>query len=848
MPETTVAQRPQAPVVVHQEQPGGEQVTPPSPKTPEPPPIPSVAEFRAGGEKEKEVAMDEQTRKNVRDRLEERIRIAKFLEKEERPLTQIDRILLKSGDTVTKKIEATQGNLTREEAAVAYYSLFDEAIQKFLASGKVAALTIREGKIGEKGHFFWRKDVTGAVQEMQTTPLEQRQSTEYTRKLGFETWSEERIDAELKSLTSLIHTVESSLLGLSPSDILLDERLSTLSPLMISGKTGNFLRDQVFDELMGPEGILTQRHGGKTFLELWNEDSVIALGALHEANQRALTTFAEELATKLLKAEKPEVDTNLTNLIEQQARKLKEGPKPEEIDPLTNETLKTNQAKLETLNNDLGGVEREIKELETREEYGREELAEEAGKRLASLEEKKLSILKNQLSVKADLESFQLTLDEALKTHNAPEKRLERQEKAKALRKWNEVVGGYDKIVNARFSQKYTDDYARERLASIKETETGEIEGAEKIREHIFRLVLENKADYDPELARKMLSDEAIARAIIWVYKVDPETVTDTDGKISTKLALPYLRSSQFQVGDLIRFIAHEGVKSAERGNPYLALDKYFETPEAELKLDVESIYRDGLGNVEIDLEDNTVTWTGSVPSSTMQGLYINDLPTTYRITQQISPLNDIYSAEILTNQRFLQSLPENIHGISLLPEVIKNAFYDQDGNLRASRQSPGSLTMFYQESRNNTDEALNDLNTTVSPEASRLITASVADFVLKKSPQERLEILRGLEGNIPIANVGIPSVDSDGTVINDYRNYTIDLDNSGNLFITHIDYTANPRKYELKHFYQITLENFTKSLNTISLDARQRATLKIPFLQIQSALGSAVLRTLQRR
>ena len=680
------------------------QGAPQPPATPEAPPMPSVAEFSAGGEKERKVAIDEQARKNVRDRLEERIRIARFLEKEERPLTHVDRILLRSGDSVAANLES--GNLTKEDAAVSYFALYDEAIQKFLASGKVAKLTITEGKVGEKR--IWKlpklpklhQDVMGQVQEMQTAPLEpfQRQISEYTRKLGFETWSEARIDAELKSLTSLIHTVESSLLGLSPSDTLLDERLSTFSPLMLEGKTGNFLRDQVFDELMGQEGILTQRYEGKTFLELWNEDPKVALEALYEANQRALTTFAGEVGKEFLSKEKPKVDTNL---IEDQAKKQEAKPTQEDIaqaqakvDQATNEFNQA-QVRLNELNAPIEEAERIYKEKQIALGDAQDKGGEEQRTRIASqihklesdaavystvIQQKpdsnlppqekanwqqsvsattqllsdtrnRIQTYENQLSqmtqditratreedaTKKRIDAAQETARsnglEAAKTklndkktakenaeielenkHAVGETSPEAKEKAKALRKWNEVVGGYDKIVDARFSQKHTDEYSRERLADIEETADEKIKGAERIREHVFRLVLENKADYDPELARNMLSDEAIARAIIWVYKLDPKTVTNTDGKISIKLALPYLRSSQFQVGDLLRFMIHEGLKSAERGNPYLTLDKYFETPQPDLRLEAESIYRQGLG--EVKMKDHQICLLYTSPS-----------------------------------------------------------------------------------------------------------------------------------------------------------------------------------------------------------------------------------------
>jgi len=906
MPETAVAENPQAPMVVRQETPSVNETTPPSPTTPETPRMPSVAEFRAGGEKEEKLAIDEQTRKNVRDRLEERIRIARFLEKEERPLSQIDRLLLRLGDRVTANLES--GNLTNQDAAVSYFALYDEAIQKFLASGKVAATEVGY-ESQKKGWGPWSREIQQPVVTQKTTALEQRLSSEYTRKLGFETWSEARIDTELKSLTNLIHTVESSLLGLSPNDTFLDERLSTTAPFMLEGKTGNFLRDEVFDQLMGPEGILTKRHNGKTFLELWNEDPVTALDAFNEANQRALTTFADQTAKELLSKEKPKANTDL---IEQQAKKLEQPPEPEDIAPLRQAETETKTAfenaqksfndlktRLETANQELPtkqlafdglqayfnkaepDLRQQINDAQDNyidiynrlitppQELSPQEQSQHNQNIAAQLTEltKDISAKQSELrqllrelafaeaalnhqnnlinSLEAQVQTAQGDLDAKKVAKEAAEKELkekqeviipeENKEKAKDLREWIKVVNGYEKIIELRFSQKLGDEYTRERLADVTIRPDGQIEGAERIREHISRLV--NPLEYDPELARKMLSDETIARAIAWTYKIDLSQIKTEEGSISIQKALLYLRSSQFQTGDLLRFIVHEGVKSAERGNPYLTLDKYFEAPQPDLRLEAESIYREGVGEIK-EMKDNTMVWEGTIINPIVPNGFDRISPLYCSTGFEFFPDSVNYNLYVKVDRGLLESLPTEIN--DSLPEEVKS-FYDESGKLRTDR--PITRIKFYESSPdtppNTTDEALNALDGQVSNELSQGLTVSIGDYFLKKSQAERLQMLRGFQ-TVDIPNVALAENPDE------LHSYQIRLDNAGNFLITDVSDPTSLKEYELRHFFQKRLEEFRGSKNVLT--PNERKTLQEQLLKILSPLGREILRTQQRR
>jgi hypothetical protein len=189
----------------------------------------------------------------------------------------------------------------------------------------------------------------------------------------------------------------------------------------------------------------------------------------------------------------------------------------------------------------------------------------------------------------------------------------EGKEQATGIRTWGKTVPARLEILDKQTSQREGDEFSRINLAST-ENEGNQLKGAERIRKLIFETVL--KQDYDPELARKMLPDEAIAKAINWIYRVDTSAGTPAE-RLLTNLAnyksalqvakenwdadttnatlkstferatrdlrqaekallfnrLRYLKGSNFKVGDLITFIIKEGVLSAQRGEPNLKLE-----------------------------------------------------------------------------------------------------------------------------------------------------------------------------------------------------------------------------------------------------------------------------------
>lgn len=523
---------------------------------------------------------------------------------------------------------------------------------------------------------------------------------------------------------------------------------------------------------------------------------------------------------------------------------------------------------------------------------------------------------------KADFNTKKTAKENAENQLAAKRKEIERgevpadkKEQAEALRRWREVHNGFETIVDSRFSQKHGDEFSRERLASTDERSSGQIDGAERIREQIFLLV--NKAGYNPELARKMLSDETIARAIVWVYKIDTarpidatgntvnnlfyqldlrrnsltttkETLTTTPARQTgvrksledsisnieaeirnmekqlVRSVLPHLHGSQFQAGDLIRFLANEGLKSAEKGNPYLELSEYFRQTKPELRLAGESIYREGLGQTRIQERD--LTWEGDLPDTAFSRFFGDSLALRYRIQEHFERESAQYAIEVETNGRFLQSLPDHAHVNT--PEAIRRIFYDENNNLRTEIRGRDrfELARMIRERRlisplinipqwvriqegnvvnapgvPASEGALNAL-APISPDIPRTVNSSTADYILQTTPQERLKLLKGLSIEVPA--MAIPLAENPAEL----HTYTIDFDNAGRFFITDITNPAAPQRLELNAFFERRLGQYTRHLGVQTLNTQERNSLRGEFLQIQSVLGREILRGQQRR
>lgn len=982
------------------------EATPPKTR-PEQPPRPKQYEFIESGSKDLAIRLDRGTANKVAERLLKRKQVAEELSKGERPLMNVDRLLRTLGPDAVRKFES--GTATTQDVAVAWFVIHDEILQKGLAVAKLVQ--------DNPGRFDRLKNVPliGLLAQGPQTQLAdiiKRLSSEYTREIGFgagpnEGWDPQRIENHLIGLNQLRLALEQSLFGRGFRDPLFDQVSTSIDPESFDAKTGNRLHDAIVKQLSDPEGILTQRFGGRTFLEVEQEDPVAAMQALFEAQQQALMDFCSEAAKNVLKGEKPEIDASK---IEFEAIKLEAKPKPEDIQPLQEaatiratefQEVETRFAALKTKReaaaNQLPALERtflekqasynrqspnlttEITNLETQiaaEQAARpgplpggatndqrvahaqamatisetirnlqqahttktdyrnrllgEYAAAEAAFRQARREHNKfvtqidgIEQAGGELETKKNAKK---TADDALEAKNkeiAEGGSPENKERATALRRWRDAYDGIDTIIDRRYRQKHGDEFTRERLANTEERPDGQIDGAERIREHILGLTyklpnldglsqeqIETLQKYQSELPRKMLSDEAIARAAIWVFRLDTARETNTTGTSLNDLlediritretltatplrntgarrileqalldqdrelvvaVLPHLRRSQFQVGDLMRFLVHEGVKSAKQGNPYLALSEYYEQTQAELHLEPESIYRPGIGHAEV--EGRNTTWDGEIANTAISRDFGVGLPLHFRVRENFERESINYTMEVEVNERFLQALPNNAPP-GLRP-AIQRFFYDDNGNLRSQIRGRDRLElarmirerrpdilwlnipqwlMLVEETTLNTpgvpasasERVLNELATTWigSPDVPQAISSSVADNLLHRTPAERLHFLRGLSITIPIN--GVPLTEHPVEL----HNYRVDLDNDGEFFITDVTDPdpANHERHELNVFFQRRLEAYRQSLGVQTVNVQERGQLQQEFLQIQEALGMEIMRAQQRR
>lgn len=643
---------------------------------------PKQYHYIESGRTDLEIKVDSRSASEIARRLLKRRQVAEDLRENEQNLTTVDRLTLRLTPEALSSIE--RGEFSKETLAVAYYMLHDELLQKAVSTAQL----VRDRR-GRFDRAIQNVPIIGRLARGPQTQLEaiqQGMSTEYTRRIGFNEWDERRIEQDLRELNQLRLTTEYRLFERGFRNPLFDRVSTAIHPTEFTRKTGNRLHDMVVDELVGTEGVLTHRFGGRSFGDLWQNEPETALQALFEANQRALTRFTGESAKTLLAEEKPRV--NLSD-IEAQAQRLEKPADEQELQRLQNEATtastqfteaqqaltrlqeqhRTGREKLpelasthrqaqasferrqERLNNEILELENQLgdsqhqranppaginqreraeflqsldqqitryTELLTQRRTALDQLID----RVASAEEALLAQRENVNDLQQQANEAQNTFREQETAKNDADRRLqearsgspERKEQARALRKWAEVVGKVEKIIDTRFSQQHGGEFARDRLASTQTRADGSIDGLERIREHILQVI--NPSDYDAALARRMLSDETILRAIVYhfnldaegtvlragvrsvreagVARIEPADVTLTDAIRSQDEAtramainhlLPLLRNSQFNVGDLIRFLAQEGATSASlRGEPYLRLSDYYLGTQPELR------------------------------------------------------------------------------------------------------------------------------------------------------------------------------------------------------------------------------------------------------------------------
>ena len=346
------------------------------------------------------------------------------------------------------------------------------------------------------------------------------------------------------------------------------------------------------------------------------------------------------------------------------------------------------------------------------------------------------------------LEELKKSAEKALK--EAQEGAPEGKEKGKALREWkklNDTPSKQNEILNEVLTGNFS-AYSIDKLTDLTERVPGQIEGMERMRELIFKTL--NNENYDPDRARKMLPDEAIAKAMTWVFRLDtqkdraitggtvkiqdimttlqtfqtelsqfevdlntlesasPRIQTDIDAKrveIATKqreisekghdfgkLVIPELKSrSRFERGELFRFIIDQGVLSAaDQGDPRLNLNDFDSQIQAMtpevFAKDGEIFDEERFGHTQITEE--SIVWEDTLtrPLASRTG---TDLDLTYQITLKSGEAGEIgRQMAIKTDQHFLERLPRSITAARppWVTDEMAKLFY-KDGNLRTEYQ-----------------------------------------------------------------------------------------------------------------------------------------------------------------
>jgi hypothetical protein len=190
-------------------------------------------------------------------------------------------------------------------------------------------------------------------------------------------------------------------------------------------------------------------------------------------------------------------------------------------------------------------------------------------------------------------------------------------ERADDLEKWAMIFDHSSDVISAQLVQKAGDEYTLDKLRDNHPRRDGQIDGAERIREAIF--LLADPSKYDSAQIRRLISDEAIAKAIIHVYGADISIAKNASGKLIGDIlleirnhrdALEAAKTAKNKAGvkaaeqniqngqreliqsalpiisptdraaamRLLQFIMVQGAKSAQKGEPYLDIDRHFYT------------------------------------------------------------------------------------------------------------------------------------------------------------------------------------------------------------------------------------------------------------------------------
>ena len=484
---------------------------------------------------------------------------------------------------------------------------------------------------------------------------------------------------------------------------------------------------------------------------------------------------------------------------------------------------------------------------------------------------------------KGEYEKAQKTFDKESRQIEKKETSPENQHKACATDKWIDIaVNDYTAILERNYG---TDIRAR-MLADIRINHvTGQIRGCEALRELIFNASTTEEFLYDAELAREMLTDYTISKAIISYLHIDPGREVEIEGTtesiqtwmdelegetgIATELAKARLENketeikthqgelakvinpllkevlkdmrkmSKYEIGELVQRIIRERVEVSALGDPFA--ETPFEARPAPYRRSADAITRNCgeasfKGSNAIVYENDMTKYYHHRATGADRELG------TWKTRTTIWNRDDGglgFVEHVLVNQGLLSSLPDYAQAASNLgvpPEIIKLAYEGAQKRLVeptmkwVQLERPQSVHNFSDVESRLRSQYLN------ADEFSAALCNLMRD---EKDHGKRYSLFLSFR---PVTLTGIPSVvDGESPV-----NFRAEMDNMGQVWL--INQADKNDRELIDEWIRRQQEKYMESRNLQSLTAADIQALKTIYRQVQIPIGNEVANTLQRR
>lgn len=564
------------------------------------------------GEKKGKVEISEKAKEQLEERLQDRIKISEKLRDDGEALSDLEKILLRSGQDVIARLK--EGNPTVSDLAISWFFLQDELLQKSLAIQAV----VKEKYPSPTRRLIWdtRESTTKITQGKLAA------ESPYLKKEGFAEgarYDEKGARKELKNLNRLRHDVEQAFFGKSFFDPYFYES-STLSDLSKTSLTPFSNTRLVFHEEIASQADVIAKEYGGGYENLVRNSPEKAMEVLYQANQRALVKFASEAARDVLledaegitaerirqeadrvesKATSPfktqenfnkanaDLETarsqfqNLQSRLETEKQKFavsrgratrvemdlrRYEARTLTLDKLIDGAQADNEIDEEKKQDKIVNLKREQQDAEDKRDQLDLDLqdakrSEETQRLILEMTQREIT----QERLKEARETYELMLEKMLEAerelrHSQTESQSgNSNEKKEQMELWAKAKENEGQVLSMVFSRKPQDRLEIEEIYAN--------EGTDKIRELLFGK--DNK-----DQAEVVLTDETIAQAVIQTLNLNPDDFY-SQGNYDTEQLLRLLKSSPFETASVLKLLITEGARSAMKGQPVLGLKDY---------------------------------------------------------------------------------------------------------------------------------------------------------------------------------------------------------------------------------------------------------------------------------